>query len=117
MWFWVGPANVPPVSVSSPPPMDLFRTRPPTRLRASSTYTERSSFASSRAAVRPAKPAPITTTSARRETGLRRRRRAASASGTPVASAPAPASAPASSSSRRLMTSSFTAAAKLPSGR
>ena len=43
MWFWVGPANVPPASDSSPPPTGLFSTRPPTRLRASSTNTERSS--------------------------------------------------------------------------
>ena len=76
---------------SSPPPIGLFSTRPPTRSRASSTITVRSSRTSSRAAVSPAKPAPITTTSASRLTGrLRRRRLAASASGTPAASAAAP---------------------------
>src|SRR5687768_3077659 len=102
MWFWVGPANVPPASDSSPPPIGLLSTRPPTRLRASSTTTLRSSRASSRAAVSPARPAPITTTSACREVRRRRRRLAASAAGAPAASAPAPATVPASSSSRRV---------------
>ena len=41
-----------------------FQVRPPTRSRASSTTTERPAAAIARAAVRPARPAPTTTTSA-----------------------------------------------------
>src|SRR4051794_27275468 len=100
MWSWVGPAKVPPASECSPPPIGLLSARPPTRLRASSTTTERSSCASSRAAASPAKPAPMTTTSACRRAGLRWRRAASATAG--PASAPAPAIAPAATTSRRV---------------
>ena len=41
-----------------------FQVRPPTRSRASSTITERPARATARAALKPARPAPTTTTSA-----------------------------------------------------
>src|SRR5437764_2299109 len=47
-----------------PPVTGRFQVRPPTRSRASSTTTERPAWAIARAAVKPARPAPTTTTSA-----------------------------------------------------
>src|SRR5579875_483995 len=62
----VGPTYAPPASTTAPPPSSWLSVRPPTRGRASSTTTERPARVSSRAAVRPARPAPTTTTSTRR---------------------------------------------------
>src|SRR5829696_4232337 len=61
---WVGPIHCPPTSTTLPPPMSWFSTRPPTRSRASTTTTDAPRALSSRAALRPASPAPTTTTSA-----------------------------------------------------
>src|SRR5919197_714872 len=66
MWSWVGPTKVAPRSEISAPPIGWLSARPPTRLRASSTTTDRPALTSLRAAVRPAKPAPTTATSASR---------------------------------------------------
>src|SRR3954452_20216706 len=63
-WFWVGPTNVPPRSETSPPPSWWFQMRPPTRSRASTTSTDLPAWMISRAAVRPAMPAPTTMKSA-----------------------------------------------------
>ena len=63
-WSCVGPTNVPPRSDTLPPPSSWFCTRPPTTLRASSTTTDLPALTRSRAAVRPANPAPTTHTSA-----------------------------------------------------
>src|SRR4249919_733246 len=62
---WVGPTHWPPSSTRSSgrSPTDWLRVRPPTRSRASRTWTSRPAPASSRAAVRPASPAPTTRTS------------------------------------------------------
>ena len=66
MRFWVGPTNVPPPRTARRRGSLWLWTRPPTRSRASSTTTDFPAFAISRAAVSPARPAPTTTTSARR---------------------------------------------------
>src|SRR5512132_1217728 len=62
---WVGPTHWPPSSTRSSgrSPTDWLRVRPPTRSRASRTWMSRPAPASSRAAVRPARPAPTTRTS------------------------------------------------------
>src|ERR1700728_526770 len=59
----VGPTKVPPMSTGMPATWPVYE-RPPTRSRPSSTSTSWPSRVSSRAAARPAKPAPTTTTSA-----------------------------------------------------
>src|SRR2546430_1984697 len=59
----VGPVNMPPSSAYRVRSSGWFSTRPPTRVRASSTSTERPAAAIARAAVRPARPAPTTMTS------------------------------------------------------
>ena len=59
---WVGPTNVPPRSTGVPA-IVVVDDRPPTRSRPSSTTTSYPSPTRSRAAVRPANPAPTTTTS------------------------------------------------------
>src|SRR6185437_10196525 len=64
MCRWAGPANWPPTSTTCPSARRWFSTRPPTRSRASRTSTLAPARCSSRAAVRPARPAPTTTTSA-----------------------------------------------------
>src|SRR5437660_5518349 len=71
----------------------IVRVRPPTRSRASSTSTDRTPcWTSRRAVVRPASPAPTTTTSAfRRLAGWPLRRRAATFAGTAAPAAPAAA--------------------------
>ena len=63
---WVGPTNVAPMFATSlaPRPIERLKHRPPTRSRASSTITDLPDLCSWRAAVRPARPAPTTTTSA-----------------------------------------------------
>src|SRR3954462_4452754 len=96
MWFCVGPPKVPPRSECTPRPRVLLSTRPPTRLRASSTVTEYRGGVSPRAAVSPAKPAPTMATSTVREPRLRFFLRVAASSAT------APA-APDSSSPRRVI--------------
>src|SRR5262249_39692027 len=62
-----GPIHCPPRSTHCPPP-SFLQVRPPTRSRASRTTTLAPRRVSSRAAVRPARPAPTTTTSADRST-------------------------------------------------
>src|SRR4051794_29448690 len=98
MRSWVGPTKVAPRSDISPPPMSLFRARPPTRFRASRMRTDLPARWSSRAAVSPAKPAPTTTTS-----HFRRRvpSPAAAAPGMRPIAAPRPAAADAPTSPRR----------------
>ena len=63
MWSCVGPTNTPPDSITAPPGSRWLSTRPPTRLRASTTSTELPPRATWRAATRPEIPAPTTTTS------------------------------------------------------
>src|SRR6187431_655294 len=59
---WSGDTHWPPIS-SIAPSMTSVHSRPPTRSRASSTATDRPAFFSSFAAVVPAAPAPMITTS------------------------------------------------------
>ncbi len=67
---WVGPIHWAPTSTTLPPPMSSFRTRPPTRSRASTTTTDAPcGDQAARGAVSPASPAPITATSASRMSG------------------------------------------------
>src|ERR1700716_1148128 len=63
MWFWVGPTNAPPDSITEPLASVWLSTRPPTRSRASSSTTDRPARAIARAATSPEMPAPATTTS------------------------------------------------------
>ena len=63
-WSCSGPMKQPPMSTGTPPSEVRVQTRPPTRSRASRTTTERPACLSRRAAVRPARPAPTTQTSA-----------------------------------------------------
>ena len=64
MRSWPGPIHSPPPSTIWPPPIGRLRVRPPTRSRASSTISESlPRRVSSRAAVSPASPAPMMTTS------------------------------------------------------
>src|SRR4051794_12774543 len=65
-WSCVGPTNCAPASICLPPASGWLSVRPPTRARASSTSTDLPAFATSRAAVSPASPAPTTMTSALR---------------------------------------------------
>ena len=65
---WVGPIHWPPWSTTAPDAVRSVNTRPPTRSRASSTTTSSPATTRSRAAWRPAYPAPATTTSAVRST-------------------------------------------------
>ena len=60
----MGPSHCPPTSMTWVLSTAWFRVRPPTRSRASSRTTSCPRRARSRAAVRPARPAPTTTTSA-----------------------------------------------------
>src|SRR3990170_7124132 len=62
---WVGPTHCPPSSTTSSgrSPTEWFSVRPPTRSRASRTWTSAPARVSSRAAARPESPAPTTTTS------------------------------------------------------
>ena len=60
---WPGPIHMPPASTAMPSSNAWVKVRPPTRSRASSTRTSSPCRVSSRAAVRPDSPAPITTTS------------------------------------------------------
>src|SRR5205823_2584704 len=75
-----------PRSDTMPPASSLLSARPPTRWRASSTSTDLPRRTSSRAALRPEKPAPTMTTSA-----FRTERRPSAAAGTPTRRAPVPA--------------------------
>src|SRR6478736_7983100 len=59
---WSGETHWPPISSIAPSITSVHR-RPPTRSRASSTTTDRPAFFSSLAAVVPAAPAPMMTTS------------------------------------------------------
>src|SRR4051794_20888052 len=62
----VGPIHWPPTSTTWPSPSGSFSVLPPTRSRASSTTGSSPLARSSRAAVRPASPAPTMATSASR---------------------------------------------------
>src|SRR3954451_14105547 len=64
MWSWVGPTNsAPPSKCRLPLRESTLTTRPPGRLRASTTTTLRPAAVSVRAAARPERPAPTTTQS------------------------------------------------------
>src|SRR5919112_405436 len=63
MRSWVGPIHWPPWSSGVPSAAGRVRVRPPTRSRASRTITSAPASTSRRAADRPARPAPTTTTS------------------------------------------------------
>ena len=68
----VGPIHCPPASTTLPSPISWLSVRPPTRSRASSTTTRLPARVRSRAATRPASPAPTTITSTSSTTAYHR---------------------------------------------